>query len=371
MVDPSAFTPPYDHALCSALAAQGAEVELLTSRFAYGSVADPEGYERREIFYRRAAGIEHAGARRAVKLLEHVPDMLRYRRLAATADVVHFQWLTVQHVDGMLLPARRPGAARPALVLTAHDVMPREPRPGQRRAQRRLYERFDAIVVHSEHGRSRLIDELGVAPGRVHVIPHGVFDHLAAAGPSQPPFQTDLPVVLCFGLMRPYKGIDLLLEAWRGIEGAELWIAGMPRMDMAPLRAIAPPGVRFVERFIGDEELPAYFSRADLVVLPYREIDQSGVLFTALAFARPLLLSDVGGFPEVAATGAARLFPAGDVEALRSSLRELLSDAPAREELSAAARALAGGDYSWREVARRTLALYGTLREEIAPKTRE
>ncbi len=366
MVDPSAFTPPYDHALCSALAAQGAEVELLTSRFAYGSVAPPEGYERREIFYRRAAGIEHAGARRAVKLLEHVPDMLRYRRLAASADVVHFQWLTVQHVDGMLLPARRPGAAGPALVLTAHDVLPREPRPGQRRAQRRLYERFDAIVVHSEHGRSRLIDELGVAPERVHVIPHGAFDHLAAAGPFPPPFQTDLPVVLCFGLMRPYKGIDLLLEAWRGIEGAELWIAGMPRMDMAPLRAVAPPGVRFVERFIGDEELPAYFRRADLVVLPYREIDQSGVLFTALAFARPLLLSDVGGFPEVAATGAARLFPAGDVEALRSSLRELLSDVPAREELSAAARALAGGDYSWREVARRTLALYGTLREQIA-----
>ena len=69
---------------------------------------------------------------------------------------MHFQWLTVQQLDGPLLPAR----PRP-LVLTAHDVLPREPRPGQRAAQRRLYERFDAIVVHSEHGRARLIDELG------------------------------------------------------------------------------------------------------------------------------------------------------------------------------------------------------------------
>ncbi len=97
--------------------------------------------------------------------------------------------------------------------------------------------------------------------------------------------------------MRPYKGIDLLLEAWRGIDDAELWIAGMPRMDISALQATAPPGVRFVPRFIGDDELPAYFRRADLVVLPYREIDQSGVLFTALAFGKPLLLSDVGGFP--------------------------------------------------------------------------
>ena len=96
------------------------------------------------------------------------------------------------------------------------------------------------------------------------------------------------------------------------IEDAELWIVGMPRMDIAPLLAAAPPNVRFVPRFIGDAELPAFFRRADLVVLPYREIDQSGVLFTALAFGKPLLLTDVGGFPEVAATGAARTVPPGD-----------------------------------------------------------
>ena len=125
--------------------------------------------------------------------------------------------------------------------------------------------------------------------------------------------------------MRPYKGIDLLLDAWRGIDDAELWIAGMPRMDISALRAAAPPSVRFVPRFIGDDELPAYFRRADLVVLPYREIDQSGVLFTALAFGKPLLLSDVGGFPEIAATGAARSFPAGDVGALHERLRELIA----------------------------------------------
>jgi glycosyltransferase involved in cell wall biosynthesis len=311
-----------------------------------------------------------------VKLAEHVPDMLRYRRAARAADVVHFQWLAVQHVDGRLLPRRRP------LVLTAHDILPREARPGQRAAQRRLYEHFDAIVVHSEHGRRRLTGELGVEAERVHVIPHGVFEHLAAdggdgaggaggaggspgaggaspAGPS--PFATDRPVVLCFGLMRPYKGIDLLLEAWRGIEDAELWIAGAPRMDITALRASAPPRVRFVPRFIGDDELPAYFRRADLVVLPYREIDQSGVLFTALAFGKPLLLSDVGGFPEIAATGAARTFPAGDAAALRAALRELLADPGARAAMAERARTLASGEYSWQAVARRTLDLYEAL----------
>jgi glycosyltransferase involved in cell wall biosynthesis len=342
------------------LAAAGADVELYTSRFAYSSVPSPSGYERIEHFYRAGAlapgtSATAQRARRALKLAEHVPDMLRYKRAAHSADVVHFQWLSVQQLDGRLLPGGRP------LVLTAHDVLPREPRRGQREAQRRLYERFDAIVVHSEHGRERLTGELGIDAGRVHVIPHGAFAHLAEAPEAPPSFQTDKKVVLFFGLLRPYKGIDVLLDAWRGIDDAELWIAGMPRMDISGLEAGAPENVRFVPRFIGDDELAPYFRRADLVVLPYREIEQSGVLFTALAFGKPLLLSDVGGFGEIAARGAARAVPPGDPIALRGALRELLDDPDALAALTLRAVELARGEYAWDQIARRTLALYEQL----------
>jgi glycosyltransferase involved in cell wall biosynthesis len=375
VVDPSAYTPPYDHALCTALARAGAEVKLVTSRFDYGQVAPEEGYERRELFY----GLAHRGkakkrrgppgggprARRgvALKLVEHVPEMLRYRRLAREADIAHFQWLTVQPIDGRLLPRHDRASGRPKRVLTAHDVLPREPRPGQLIAQQRLYERFDAVVVHSEHGRRRLTRELGIDPSRVHAIPHGAFAHLAQAPAASPPHETDKPVVLCFGLMRPYKGLDMLVEAWQGIENAELWIAGMPRMDITELQAKAPPNVRFDPRFIGDGELPAYFQRADLVVLPYREIDQSGVLFTALAFGKPLLLTDVGGFPEIAATGAARTVPTGDPTALHDALAALLTDPAALSEMAARARAAAAGRYSWEQIAEAHLRLYEQLLE--------
>ncbi len=364
VVDPPAYTPPYDHAFSRSLAAAGAEVELFTSRFAYGAVPPAEGYTRRDFFYRAAVGPPGSRARRAVKLVEHVPDMLRYRRAARAADVVHFQWLTVQHLDGRLLPARRrsPSGGRRPLVLTAHDILPREPRAGQLAAQRRLYERFDALVVHSEHGRRRLTGELGIDSARVHVIPHGAFvASLAARTSPPPPFQTDVPVVLFFGLLRTYKGLDLLLDAWPDIAGAELWVVGMPRMDISSLRAAAPPSVRFVSRFVPDAEVAGYFARADLVVLPYREIDQSGVAFTALGAGVPMLLSDVGGFPELAATGAARTFPAGDAAALRDALQELLSDPAALAAMAERARGAAYGPYSWDAVARRTLDLYESL----------
>lgn len=360
VVDPSAYTPPYDHALCAALArTRGAEVQLHTSRFAYGPVPEAEGYAVCEDFYRRTVGKPGSRLRLAAKLAQHVPDMLRYRRTAQRADIVHLQWLTVQPVDVHLLPRGRP------LVLTAHDVLPREPRRGQLAAQRALYQRMDAVVVHSAHGRDRLVDTLGLDPGRVEVIPHGTFTHLAGRR-DEVALPEELagvkgPVVLCFGLVRPYKGIDVLLEAWRGVQGAELWIVGLPKMDIAPLRADAPPGVRWVPRFVTDREIPAYFRRAELVVLAYREVDQSGVLYTALAFGAPLLLTAVGGFPEVAATGAAALVPPGDAAALGEQLRRLLGDEPARRALADAARRAAVAVYGWDAIAERTLALYRRL----------
>ena len=225
VIDPSAFTPPYDHALCAALAAAGADVELVTSRFGYGPVPSGDGaYAVSERFYRWAPGAPGSRLRLAAKLVQHVPDMLAWRRHAAAADILHFQWLTVQPLDVHLLPrARRHGGPRPVL-LTAHDVIPREPRRGQVAAQRRLYERVDAVIVHSGHGARRLTDELGVDPARVHVIAHGAFDHLAVQS-GEVPLDAELaavekPVVLCFGLLRPYKGIDVLLRAWAGITGS-------------------------------------------------------------------------------------------------------------------------------------------------------
>lgn len=346
LVDPAAFTPPYDRALAAALARRGATVELITSRFDYGDIPPVAGVHVREDFYRWAP--RHG--RRAARLAQHVPDMLRYRRAARVADVVHFQWLSVPALDARLLPRVHPR------IMTAHDVLPREPGPLQVAGHRALYERMDAIVVHSQHGAGRLRDEFGVDPAIIHVIPHGVLDNLAAVDPV-PLFAKTRPVVLFFGLIRPYKGLDVLLEAWqRARPDAELWVVGMPRMDTSFVNG---PGVRTVLRFVSGGELAGAFTAADLVVLPYREIDQSGVLFAALAFGKPVLLSAVGGFPEI--DGAA-LVPPGDAEALAQTLSALIADPARLERMAATSRALAAGRFGWDAIAERTLALYAGLR---------
>jgi glycosyltransferase involved in cell wall biosynthesis len=172
-------------------------------------------------------------------------------------------------------------------------------------------------------------------------------------------------VVLAFGLIRPYKRTDLLIEAMAGIDAAELWIVGRPLgVDVEALRRRAEElsvRARFVSRFVSEREIPAIFRRADLVALPYSDAEQSGVLYTALAFGKPIVLSDVGGFPEVAAGGAARLVSAGDRDALSAALAELLADDAARARLADAARRAARGVYSWDAIAAQTLALYRRL----------
>ena len=366
VVDPPAYTAPYDRSLCEALARAGAEVELLTSRFAHGAVPAARGYVASESFYARSGRLAPGSfRRRALGLAEHLPGMLSHRRGAAAADVVHYQWLTIPGLDSLLLPRGRP------LVLTAHGFLRSADERGAAGAGvRRALRRMDAIVAHSQYGARRLREEAGLEAGRVRVIPHGALDYLTRiADPAPLPREldgSDAPVILSFGLIRPYKGVDVLLDAFAAVPEAELWVVGRPLgVRLEPLRALAarcPGRVRFLTRFVADREVPAIFGRADVVALPYRDAEQSGVLATALAFGKPTVVSDVGGFGEVAREHrAARLVAAADPGALATALRELLADARERERLAAAALAAARGPLSWDAVAASTLALYREL----------
>lgn len=342
LIDPSADVLPYDHALAAALARRGLDVELLTSRFVHGPAPAADGYAVSESFYRLATrlGARRARLRRMLKGAGHVPGMLRVARRPAA--LTHWQWIWLEALSTRLLPRRRPQ------VLTLHNVIRRE------RSARRLVDAMDATIVHTRHGA----ELLGAGP-RVHVIPHGAFEHLTRQ-PGERPLPPELarvegPVVLCFGLVRPYKGVEVLLEAFRRVRGAELWVVGRPLgVSIEP-----EAGVRLVSRYIGEAELPAFFRRADLLVLPHLSVDVSGVLFAGLAFGLPMILSDVGGFREIVADyGAGRLVPPGNPSELAAAIGELLSDPAERERLGERARAAAAGPLSWDAVAAQTQAVY-------------
>src|SRR5947208_16926974 len=121
LADPPAFTPPYDHALASALARAGAEVELVTSPFRFGEAPAPDGFRRSGLFYPLGSRVfRRSRLRIPLKLLEHPVGLARLR--GRKADVVHFQWLSAPELDDRLLRVNAP------LVFTAHDICRAAPR---------------------------------------------------------------------------------------------------------------------------------------------------------------------------------------------------------------------------------------------------
>src|SRR5262245_51313545 len=180
VVDPAAYTPPYDHALCASLARAGVEVELVTCHFPYGPVPRESGYAVNELFYRRSSA---AGGdprlRRALRAAEHVPGMLRHRRHAREAELIHYQWLPVPRLDLRLLAPVHPR------VFTMHWRFP-DSGTAIARTLSSLLARMDSVIVHTEHGAGRLASDFGVERSKLEVIPHGAFDYLTRQENPEP-----------------------------------------------------------------------------------------------------------------------------------------------------------------------------------------
>lgn len=345
LADPPAYTPPYDHALATALARAGAEVRLLTSRFRFGAVPEPDGYTLDESLYGLSSRLAGQRLRLAVKAAEH--PLVLARLAAARPDVLHLQWLGMPEADAFLLRPRAP------LVLTAHDLLPR--RTAHRTATwRRLFARCDRVVVHSRSGK-RALAAFGVAEAKLRVIPHPVFR-------SDPAQSDDGRTVLALGVIRPYKGLPDAVEAVGRVDGARLLVAGDPRIPLDELRTRAGSRAEWRLGYLTDTELRRALAEATVTVFPYRaELDQSGALLQALGAGVPAVVYDVGGLGEiVGAFGAGRVVAAGNVDGLASALRELLDDPDELAEARAGALH-AREALTWEGAAAAHLAVYEEL----------
>jgi glycosyltransferase involved in cell wall biosynthesis len=358
LLDPPSFTAPYDHALASALARRGHEVTLLTSPFTHGEAPSPDGYAREEIFLPVSSRLVRRSPRSRLRLplkgVEYLPSAARLlRRVGALEpDVAHVQWLAIPRFDLHWL--RRLG--RPT-VLTAHDVLPRRERNA--RAWGEALALVDRVIVQSQRALEQLA-ELGVERERLSRIQHPVFESGVEA---EPPTGA---TILFFGLIRDYKGLDVLLRALAELPQARLVVAGDPLDPVEPLRRLAAE-LGVAERvdwrlgFLPDDEIPRLMHEATLVALPYRKIDSSGVLATALGHGRPAVVTDVGGLPDaIREFGAGRVVPPESARALAAAISELLEPAAlaaAFKGAQAARRAL-----TWDAAAERHEALYEEIR---------
>ncbi len=296
-------------------------------------------------------------------------ELWRHRR-----DAVHVQSFRVTAVEAPLYFLLRPFLRR--LVVTAHNALPHEPRAWHPAFFARWYRLADRVHVLSTHTRDRLIAEFGVAPEKLLLTPHGnyesfVSDHPANAGPacrSSFDIAQAARVVLFFGSIRRYKGVDRLLEAFELLAKAEdlhLVIAGEAEpglareLDAAIERSEAKARIRLRPRFSTDPELAALLRMADVVVLPYAHVYQSGALLLAMSFGKAIIASDIPGLREYIEDGVEGVLCDTTKPArLAREILALVREDERREALGAAAREASLESYAWEGIVSQIEALY-------------
>jgi glycosyltransferase involved in cell wall biosynthesis len=381
LVDPSLFTAPYDAALTEGLVASGVEPMWATRPQRQNDRQEIPVERVDPFFYRRVdEALSLPSKLRAVaKGLSHIAGLcvLVARVITRKPDVVHFQWTVVPPVDGLAIAVIR--LFRP-VVLTVHDTVAFN---GERISwfQNLGFDwpirLADRLIVHTRTGKQTLIAR-GVPADKVSVIPHGPL-RLHVTPPTAAEIAQRDPrwTFVLFGEIKPYKGLDLLVEALAALPEAtrlkaRLVVAGRPRMDLTAIEArIAELGlgsvIEFRARRQSEEEMALLFAQADCFVFPYHQIDASGVYFLTKAFSKWMIASRVGIFAEDMRENIdGRLIPVGSVEALTEALAHAIEARPS----GAGAQA----SDSWTAIGHQTRALYeSTLHaraKRLSPSTR-
>jgi len=372
MVDPSSFSLNYDYSLCNALVAQGCQVKLAHSEYAHETWERTASFHSWKYFYSRSHRTKRRGRWfRFGKAAEHVFDMQRLARVlhGDLPDVIHFQWLPIPALDRLSL-ARLSQIA--PIVLTLHNTNLLHGSPDsvlQVWGFRSVFRYVSAVIVHTEFSRDRVIAQGWASPEKVRVVPHGAFEHYRGLLSAAPPPTPGRHRILFLGAIETYKGVDLLLDAFARLPQAlqavsELIISGLPRKGTSLLQGRSKAlgiddRVQWNLRFITEQEVAALFASATVVVLPYRDADQSAVLLTAVALGTPVIASRVGGILETIRDGVhGRLFENGDAQGLADALEDVLTSPERRCQMQGAMLQLGTGPLSWDSAARQTIAVY-------------
>ncbi len=265
------------------------------------------------------------------------------RRLRQYDAVIFVWWIWVWAIPYRMMMR---GARR--VILQCHNIGEKEPAWWKQMLANLVFRRADVLVVHAQSEAEELGGRRAAGGGRV-VTAFLPVHELGGEIPSREEARRRLGltgnVALFFGHIRPFKGLDIALDAWRQLKtNATLLVAGEPWWNGT---YPAQPNVRFDLRFIPDAEIATYFAAADVILVPYRTEAQSGVALTAFHFGRPVIATSVGGLPEIIDDQNGILVPPDDPRALARAVDEFFT----RRDRAAMERAAASSAqrYSWAE----------------------
>ena len=370
MIDPVHLTPYYDAALCQALVDVAWSVRQFTSPFLYDSAFPVARTWAIDYLYGRGLNwrfwLSYPRLRRSLRVIMYLSGhrQLLQQIEKQPPDVVHIQWSRLPKIDRILIERIRQYGI--PVVHTVHDVEPLFAH-APRQDLFEVYRIADRLIVHTYVNRDALLTgDSGLDADRIQVVSHIAVDFPIPVGANREiarrklGIPADAQVVLFFGTARAYKGLDLLVEAFKRAQRfrPDLWllVAGLQE------RGVSIGGDRVVVhgQYVPSDRVWTYHLAADVAVFPYRRVSQSGALITAMGFGLPVIVSDVGGLPETV-RGNGWVVPCDSPEELGDVLIEAVRDVERLRFMGKRSQRLVRDGHAPEMIAAQTAALYEEL----------
>ena len=247
----------------------------------------------------------------AIKSISYLSTIFRIASdiIRIKPKVVHIQWLRLFPIDWLFLKFLKSRGTK--VIFTAHNILPHDSGTKFESEYRRYYQTVDRIIVHSPKTKEELIDKFGIDAVKINVIPHGPLDIYNNEDEVRQRteqlrriYSLDGKIVFCsLGIQSPYKGTDLLIDAWLGNPelknnpSCHLFIVGRnDGIDYSKIKAV--DNVTVLDERVSDLDFTSFLRLSSVALFPYRSISQSGALFTAIQNRTPVLVSNAGGLTD-------------------------------------------------------------------------
>ena len=288
------------------------------------------------------------------------------------ADVADLQWCTTFHAPILIpLVLLLRFFSKTSVFITVHNVLPHENRFFDKVLCKIIYRLADKLVVHSQKMKQDLLDIFHIKPDKVSIIPHGIcsdYKHTISNQQAKDKLGIkEKTVLLFFGLVRRYKGLENLLKAFSQVHekfDVALLIAG----DFVEGKEKYETFIRdnnlssktYIHAgYIKDEDVPLFFSASDILVQPYLSFSgQSGVPPTAYYYSKPVIASKVGGLPEIVINNKTGLVIDSNTDELTNALSYLLNNPDKIEEFGNNGKEFLENELSWNNIAHLMLNNY-------------
>ena len=290
--------------------------------------------------------------------------------------IVHYQFFRLKSIESLFCIFLKKLNIR--IIHTAHEVL----LPGENKLEiffnKLIYKYSDALLVHSKVNKAAICNSYKVDPKKIFVVPHGSFNFYDKSSEiTSEKARVELGisqnkiVLLYFGFIKPYKGLDILLtcfEEWKennltliiagDVESNQLKDELLLRLKRVPKNLSILTDLNFIE----PSKIPIYFNAADMVVLPYKKITHSGVLHLAYSFAKPVLATKVGDFEEsIDNFKSGLLVNPDDISDLSKALKKITSGELDLKSMGEYAKKINDERYSWENSANGLIEIYKSL----------